>query len=217
MVKINEWSLSLEKRKWRAVSGHFDGSASTVACDLDDGYTISITLEANSDGQLVSIGMGLEKADSRNPVPNITSKYFQSLSFGGLLSEARLAYGVYRGAVEEVAAEKTIQALITEWPNSGASKFPDVKYAAVAWMYESLLQRGSSNPVTDLAEIMGCEDRDTASVRLIEARSRGLLTSPTKGSFGGNLTAKGKKILEAEGGDKNAKKGKPNTRRVKKK
>ena len=64
---------------------------------------------------------------------------------------------------------------------------------------------------------MGCEDRDTASVRLIEARSRGLLTSPSKGSFGGKLTAKGKKLLEAEGGDKNAKKGKPNTRSVKKK
>jgi hypothetical protein len=206
----------LEKREWYGVSGHFDGRPSTVACDLDDGYTISITLEENSDGQLVSIGMGLEQADSRKPIPNITSKYFQSLSFGGLLSEARLAYGVFRGAVEEVGTEKTIQALISEWPNSGASKFPDVKYAAVAWMYESLLQRGSSNPVTDLAEIMGCEDRDTASVRIIEARSRGLLTSPTKGSFGGKLTAKGKKLLEAEGGDKNAKKGKPNTRRVKK-
>jgi hypothetical protein len=206
----------LETNDWFAIEGNFDGRASTVACKLSDGYTISITLEENSDGQLVSIGMGLEQADSRKPIPNITSKYFQSLSFGGLLSEARLAYGVFRGAVEEVGTEKTIQALISEWPNSGASKFPDVKYAAVAWMYESLLQRGSSNPVTDLAEIMGCEDRDTASVRIIEARSRGLLTSPTKGSFGGKLTAKGKKLLEAEGGDKNAKKGKPNTRRVKK-
>lgn len=207
----------METNDWFAIEGHFDGSASTVACKLSDGYTISITLEENSDGQLVSIGMGLEQADSRKPIPNITSKYFQSLSFGGLLSEARLAYGVFRGAVDEVGTEKMIQALISEWPNSGASKFPDVKYAAVAWMYESLLQRGSSNPVTDLAEIMGCEDRDTASVRIIEARSRGLLTSPTKGSFGGKLTAKGKKLLEAEGGDKNAKKGKPNTRRVKKK
>ena len=207
----------METNDWFAIEGHFDGRASTVACKLSDGYTISITLEENSDGQLVSIGMGLEQADSRKPIPNITSKYFQSLSFGGLLSEARLAYGVYRGAVDEVGTEKMIQALISEWPNSGASKFPDVKYAAVAWMYESLLQRGSSNPVTDLAEIMGCEDRDTASVRIIEARSRGLLTSPTKGSFGGKLTAKGKKLLEAEGGDKNAKKGKPNTRRVKKK
>ena len=207
----------METNDWFAIEGHFDGRASTVACKLSDGYTISITLEENSDGQLVSIGMGLEQADSRKPIPNITSKYFQSLSFGGLLSEARLAYGVYRGAVDEVGTEKMIQALISEWPNSGASKFPDVKYAAVAWMYESLLQRGSSNPVTDLAEIMGCEDRDTASVRIIEARSRGLLTSPTRGSFGGKLTAKGKKLLEAEGGDKNAKKGKPNTRRVKKK
>ena len=207
----------METNDWFAIEGHFDGSASTVACKLSDGYTISITLEKNSDGQLVSIGMGLEQADSRKPIPNITSKYFQSLSFGGLLSEARLAYGVFRGAVDEVGTEKMIQALISEWPNSGASKFPDVKYAAVAWMYESLLQRGSSNPVTDLAEIMGCEDRDTASVRIIEARSRGLLTSPTRGSFGGKLTAKGKKLLEAEGGDKNAKKGEPNTRRVKKK
>jgi len=207
----------LEKREWYAVSGHFDGRPSTVACDLDDGYTVSITLLENSDGQLVSKGMSIQLSNPTNSAPNVTSKYFQSLGFGELLSEARLAYGEYRDIVQDVETEKYISALLTDWPNSGAAKFPDVKYAAVAWMYESLLQRGSSNPVTDLAEIMGCEDRDTASVRLIEARSRGLLTSPSKGSFGGKLTAKGKKLLEAEGGDKNAKKGKPNTRRVKKK
>ena len=207
----------MDERVWYAVGGHFDGRPSTVACDLEDGYTVSITLEENSDGQLVSKGMNLYLKVPTASAPNITSKYFQSLSFGGLLSEARVQYGVFRGAVAEVDAEKAIQSLISEWPNSGASKFPDVKYAAVAWMYESLLQRGSSNPVTDLAEIMGCEDRDTASVRVVEARSRGLLTSPTKGSFGGKLTAKGKKLLVAEGGDKNAKKGKPSTRRVKEK
>jgi hypothetical protein len=207
----------LEQREWYAVSGHFDGRPSTVACDLDDGYTVSITLVENSDGQLVSKGMSIQLSSPTNSAPNITSKYFQSLGFGELLSEARLAYGEYRDIVQDVETEKYISALLTDWPNSGAAKFPDVKYAAVAWMYESLLQRGSSNPVTDLAEIMGCEDRDTASVRIIEARSRGLLTSPSKGSFGGKLTAKGKKLLEAEGGDKNAKKGKPNTRRVKKK
>jgi len=207
----------LEKREWYAVSGHFDGRPSTVACDLDDGYTVSITLLENSDGQLVSKGMSIQLSNPTNSAPNVTSKYFQSLGFGELLSEARLAYGEYRDIVQDVETEKYISALLTDWPNSGAAKFPDVKYAAVAWMYESLLQRGSSNPVTDLAEIMGCEDRDTASVRLIEARSRGLLTSPSKGSFGGKLTAKGKKLLEAEGGDKNAKKGKPNTRSVKKK
>ena len=207
----------MEKREWYAVSGHFDGRPSTVACDLDDGYTVSITLLENSDGQLVSKGMSIQLSNPTNSAPNVTSKYFQSLGFGELLSEARLAYGEYRDIVQDVETEKYISALLTDWPNSGAAKFPDVKYAAVAWMYESLLQRGSSNPVTDLAEIMGCEDRDTASVRLIEARSRGLLTSPSKGSFGGKLTAKGKKLLEAEGGDKNAKKGKPNTRRVKKK
>lgn len=207
----------MEKREWYAVSGHFDGRPSTVACDLDDGYTVSITLLENSDGQLVSKGMSIQLSNPTNSAPNVTSKYFQSLGFGELLSEARLAYGEYRDIVQDVETEKYISALLTDWPNSGAAKFPDVKYAAVAWMYESLLQRGSSNPVTDLAEIMGCEDRDTASVRLIEARSRGLLTSPSKGSFGGKLTAKGKKLLEAEGGDKNAKKGKPNTRSVKKK
>jgi len=207
----------LEKREWYAVSGHFDGRPSTVACDLDDGYTVSITLLENSDGQLVSKGMSIQLSNPTNSAPNVTSKYFQSLGFGELLSEARLAYGEYRDIVQDVETEKYISALLTDWPNSGAAKFPDVKYAAVAWMYESLLQRGSSNPVTDLAEIMGCEDRDTASVRLIEARSRGLLTSPSKGSFGGKLTAKGKKLLEAEGGDKNANKGKPNTRSVKKK
>ena len=207
----------MEKREWYAVSGHFDGRPSTVACDLDDGYTVSITLLENSDGQLVSKGMSIQLSNPTNSAPNVTSKYFQSLGFGELLSEARLAYGEYRDIVQDVETEKYISALLTDWPNSGAAKFPDVKYAAVAWMYESLLQRGSSNPVTDLAEIMGCEDRDTASVRLIEARSRGLLTSPFKGSFGGKLTAKGKKLLEAEGGDKNAKKGKPNTRSVKKK
>ena len=207
----------MEKREWYAVSGHFDGRPSTVACDLDDGYTVSITLLENSDGQLVSKGMSIQLSNPTNSAPNVTSKYFQSLGFGELLSEARLAYGEYRDIVQDVETEKYISALLTDWPNSGAAKFPDVKYAAVAWMYESLLQRGSSNPVTDLAEIMGCDDRDTASVRLIEARSRGLLTSPFKGSFGGKLTAKGKKLLEAEGGDKNAKKGKPNTRSVKKK
>ena len=207
----------MENREWYADSGLFDGRACTVHCNLADGYKVSITLEENTDGQLVCRGMSLQLIDSAAVTPNITSKYFQSLGFGELLSEARLAYGEYRDIVQDVETEKYISALLTDWPNSGAAKFPDVKYAAVAWMYESLLQRGSSNPVTDLAEIMGCEVRDTASVRLIEARSRGLLTSPSKGSFGGKLTAKGKKLLEAEGGDKNAKKGKPNTRRVKKK
>ena len=209
----------MAQREWNAVgqAGYFNGGASTVTCNLPDGYTITITLEQNADGLLVAKGMSLKPTAGREPSNNISSKYFQTLGFGELLSEARKAYVEYANIVEDVYLKMLVEKLLADWPNTGAAKFPDAKYAAVAWKYENLLLNGSSNPVIDLAEIMGCEDRDTASVRIIEARSRGLLSRPTMGSFGGKLTARGRKILEMEGGDKNAKKSKPSTRSVEKK
>jgi hypothetical protein len=51
------------------------------------------------------------------------------------------------------------------------------------------------------------ENRATISSRIVEARKRGLLSRPKYGSFGGRLTAKGKKALGITE-VKSAKKGK---------
>jgi hypothetical protein len=49
-------------------------------------------------------------------------------------------------------------------------------------------------------------DRATTSSRVAEARNRGLLSKPKHGTFGGQLTAKGKKILGTD--EKQSPKGK---------
>jgi hypothetical protein len=75
---------------------------------------------------------------------------------------------------------------------------PDVFYAGVAKRYVELLI-SSSAPTKDLADELGKPVTSTRDL-LHQARQRGLLTSPSKGLAGGELTEKARELLTVPGG-----------------
>ena len=84
-------------------------------------------------------------------------------------------------------------AISQEAPNENIIKYIE-QYAALAWMYEKYVLTGNGQPIAELSKYMN-SDRPTISTRVAEARNRGLLSKPKHGTFGGQLTAKGKKAL----------------------
>jgi hypothetical protein len=193
---------------WKPVrEGSFDGSLSYLAAQLPDGYEIEIGLEQNEDGVLQCTSFRLEPIKGKkSPDSSINSRYFQLLGFGDVLISARKAYGEWREVIEEVYEEIEIERLLEIWKSQGPTAIDDKYYAAIAWKYEQALLLGLENPITYLSESLK-ENRATISSRIVEARNRGLLSRPKYGSFGGRLTAKGKKALGITE-VKSAKKGK---------
>lgn len=184
---------------WRAVEGHFDGRFSTVNATLEDGYEIEMGLQENEDGVLQCTSLSLKSPDE-NSLPNavLNSRYFQTLGFGDILSSARLAYGEWREVVNEVYEEMEVDRLLNEWKSFGSTEIPDNYYAAIAWKYEKFVLLGLDNPTAALADFLAPLDRATVSSRIVVARSRGLLTKPKIGTFGGKLTIKARKALNME-------------------
>ncbi len=200
--------LKKSELDWKPVrEGSFDGSLSYLAAELPDGYEIEIGLEQNEDGVLQCTSFRLEPIkDTKSPDSSINSRYFQLLGFGDVLISARKAYGEWRVVIEEVYEEMEIERLLEIWTSQGPTAIDDKYYAAIAWKYEQALLLGLENPITYLSEKLN-ENRATISSRIVEARNRGLLSRPKYGSFGGRLTAKGKKALGITE-VKSAKKGK---------
>jgi hypothetical protein len=193
---------------WKAVDeGNFDGSLSYLEAELPDGYKITIGLQSNEDGVLQCSSFKLTPIASDNAPENfINSRYFQLLGFGDVLISARKAYGVWRQVIEEVYEEIEIDKLLELWKSQGPTAIDDKYYAALASKYEKALILGLENPINYLSEELQ-ENRATISSRIVEARNRGLLSRPKYGSFGGRLTAKGRKALGITE-VKSAKKGK---------
>jgi hypothetical protein len=193
---------------WKAIDeGNFDGSLSYLEAELSDGYKIQIGLQANEDGVLQCSSFKLlPSKPGHTPENFINSRYFQLLGFGDVLISARKAYGVWRQVIEEVYEEIEIDNLLEIWKSQGPTAIDDKYYAALGSKYEKALILGLENPITYLSEELN-ENRATISSRIVEARKRGLLSRPKYGSFGGRLTAKGKKALGITE-VKSAKKGK---------
>ena len=203
--------MSKKKIEWQPLQGNFDGRASTLWANLDSGYEARITLTRNEDGVLVCTGLALT-FDEKQGVPDIpiNSRFFQTLGFGEMLIEARSVYVEFGEVVREVYKDMEIEELLSDWTQLGPLGFTNEKYAAVAWKYEHYVMTVQENPVSALADFLKC-DKATASSRILEARKRGLLTTPKVGNFGGRLTSKGMKLLGLEpvkrkGGKSNAKK-----------
>lgn len=76
----------------------------------------------------------------------------------------------------------------------GRRKRPDLDYARVAAAYVVALRRGSRSPVADVAAAMR-EQRTYVRDLLKVARDRDLLTQPSSGRAGGDLTEKAKALL----------------------
>jgi hypothetical protein len=77
-------------------------------------------------------------------------------------------------------------------------------------MYLKYVSQGLENPISVLAETFG-GDKNTWSSRVLEARSRELLSKPRVGTYGGKLTSKAEKLLPQSNikkKGKNAKKSK---------
>lgn len=184
---------------WRAVrEGSFDGRLSYLEAELDDGYLVEFGLEQNEDGILECHSFSLHWPDAKVlPTNAITSRTFQLLGFGRLLTSARKAYAVWGVVVSEVYEEMEVEKLLKEWTALGPVQIPDAQYAALAWMYEKYVLTGNGQPIAELSKFMD-SDRATTSSRVAEARNRGLLSKPKHGTFGGQLTAKGKKVLGIE-------------------
>jgi hypothetical protein len=200
-----------KKRDWGNPDGHADGSATSFTASNGDGYELTVTLQENVDGILVCSGLNIQLIDKeRAPDVPINSRFFQLLGFGQILNEVRDAYVYWGETLSEIYFEIDIEREIKNWNALGPIGFPDEKYAALAYMYTKFVREGLENPVTALAEFMGCE-KNTASSRVMEARNRGLLTKPKLGTFGGKLTSKAELLLskhfKKEGG-KDAQKSK---------
>jgi hypothetical protein len=192
---------------WKAVrEGSFDGSLSYLEAELDDGYLIEFGLEQNEDGILECHSFNLYWPDTKVfPANAITSRTFQLLGFGRLLASARKAYAVWGDIVNEVYEDMRVEQLLKEWTALGPIQIPDIQYAALASMYERYVLTGIGQPIAELSKFMD-SDRATTSTRVAEARNRGLLSKPKHGTFGGQLTTKGKKVLGIE--NKQTSKGK---------
>lgn len=81
----------------------------------------------------------------------------------------------------------------------GQKKIPDVPYAALAFLYQTIGEFGSKKVTTAAASRMSVLP-STAKERIRECRVRNLLSSPGKGLSGqGKITNKAIKILEKEG------------------
>jgi hypothetical protein len=184
-----------KKIEWEMDKGDFDGRASTLWANLDSGYEARITLARNDDGVLVCTALSLT-FDEKQGIPDapINSRFFQTLGFGEMLIEARSKYVEFGDFVREIYMTIEIEELLSDWTQLGPLGFPDEKYAAVASKYEQYVMTGLENPVSALADFLKC-DKATASSRILEARKRGLLTTPKVGNFGGKLTSKGMKLL----------------------
>jgi len=187
------------KRKWDwgyPVGAPDRGLPTKLTTETSDGYEIQLMLQENIDGVIICSGISIQYLDNKNSAPMnpINSRYFQLLGLGEVLSSAREAYSGWAEILIEIYTEMDIERELKDWTILGNQGFPDSKYAAVAYMYVKFVSQGLENPVTSLADFLEC-DKNTASSRVMEARSRGLLTKPKAGTFGGRLTAKAEKIL----------------------
>lgn len=204
--------VSIDGLDWRPVrKGSFDGRLSYLEAELDDGYLIEFGLEQNEDGVLECHSFLLYWPETKVlPTNSITSRTFQLLGFGRLLTSARKAYAAWGEVVGEVYEEIEVEKLLRDWTAMGPTQIPDVQYAALAWLYQKYVSAGNGQPIAEISKFMN-SDRATTSTRVAEARNRGLLSKPKHGAFGGRLTSKAEKLLQLsskKGKDKNAKKGK---------
>ena len=182
---------------WSFPDGHSDGRPTTYTTQSNDGYELGLTLQENEVGELVCSGLNIQftnKEKKELPAP-INSRFFQLLGLGELLSSAREHYEGWGEILDEVYTEMDIERELKDWTPLGPQGFPDEKYAAVAYMYVKFVREGLESPIAALAGYWGDVDKNTVSSRVMEARARGLLTTPKAGTYGGKLTAKAEKLL----------------------
>ena len=187
--------------------GRFNGELSYVEAELPDGFKVTLGLERNEDGVLRCIDFKISlQEDAKHPSKHLNSRYFQTLGFGELLAAAREKYVSMWELAIELKTQDKVDELLQEWSANGPNIIADEYYAAIAYEYETYVMKGLEQPIAQLAAELK-ENKATISSRVVEARNRGLLTKPKYGSFGGRLTAKGKKALGIEEVN-SAKKGK---------
>lgn len=181
---------------WSFPDGHPDqGGPTTFTAETNYGYSIAVTLQQNADGFIVCTGLDIQTVDKKKvPSKVINSRYFQLLGLGEILKSAREAYEEWADILVDVYQEMESERETKEWGYPGPVGHPDVKYAHLAFLYESLVSKGKENPIDQLAQHMNC-DRETSSSRVSEARRRGLLTRPKQGVLGGKLTKKARKLI----------------------
>jgi hypothetical protein len=75
-----------------------------------------------------------------------------------------------------------------------ASEDPDLRYALLARAYLALIEAGHPKPSRALAEGLGIS-LTALRQRIAAARTRGLLSETVKGTGGGQLTTKAKRLL----------------------
>lgn len=188
--------MSLKERNWSPIGqGDFDGGLAHLESELEDGYIVRFGLQKNDDGVLECLSFSISwPENATHPSNSITSRTFQLIGFGNLLASARKAYPIYYEIVVDTLNEMEVDRILSEWTSYGPIQIPDLNYAALAWKYEKFINLGLNQPIAELSKFMNC-DRATISTRVAEARNRGVLSKPKRGSFGGQLTAKGKKAL----------------------
>lgn len=126
------------------------------------------------------------------PAAGVTVSLWRSVPIGEFTDEAlRIS-----AQVEEWQATDE-----REWQEAWATRrgppgHPDKLYAELAQQFLTYVASGNRAPLERLAGVNGWP-RATAARRIREARSRGLLTSPSKGQVGGELTTRAGELLGA--------------------
>ena len=175
------------------------GKPTTFTTQTNDGFQITVILQENIDGVLVCSGLDIQfkMKELSAPINPINSRYFQLLGLGEILTSARQAYSEWAEIISDSYTEDDAAREISDWTAQGPEGFPDIKYAALAYVYVHFVRQGLENPIAVIAENFGPQwDRSTWSNRIVETRNRGLLTKPKVGSYGGRLTSKAEKLLD---------------------
>lgn len=128
-----------------------------------------------------------------------SARLLRRVPFGELVADARemlIRRAQKMPDLPQLQRVHDLAAALAERP--GRRGRQDIEYARIAREYVARLDEPA--PVRALSEALFLSEQRTRNV-LMEARQRGLLTTPPKGRAGGKLTAKAKAILkEAEDG-----------------
>jgi hypothetical protein len=157
------------------------------------GWVLRAEVRRNKENRYVFASLGiLPPKTGYVPESGITSLVWRSVNIGQLLDEARQVIEDFYLMDQIEDAHHFLDE--TDWSRPGPVGHPDLLYARLALSYEDLASAGVRAPLKVLADQMHCS-RATANTRIAEARRRGLLTAPTSGRVGGQLTPKARQLL----------------------
>ena len=179
---------------------------STHALSAGEGWEVVIHLGEQA-GQSIVREMRIygsadkEQSGEQAPKGGLTTSVLRSLPLARLAEQARQERAYRLAAMEDYYSDE--QGGLTDEERAESLRRPGPRgrtpgfYAVLAQRYLAVVRAGHRGPVKLLAEEYGVPVR-TMETRIGEARKRGILTKPSPGKPGGELTPEGLGFLEYE-------------------